>query len=41
MRQELVVLKSVDHPNIAAVTDLLEDNNNFYIVSELVKGETL
>lgn len=29
------------HPNIIRIVDLLEDNENYYIVSEVVKGGEL
>ena len=41
MMQELEVLASLDHPNIVRVHDLLEDKQNFYIVSEVVPGGEL
>ena len=41
MEQELNVLKIADHPNIVNLYELLEDNTNFYIVSELMRGGDL
>ena len=34
-------MKTLDHPNILRVYDLYEDNNNFYIVTELCTGGEL
>ena len=41
LEQEFEVLKTLDHPNIARVHDLIEDNKNYYIVSEIVKSGNL
>ena len=41
MEQELNVLKIADHPNIVNLYELLEDDTNFYIVSELMRGGDL
>jgi len=41
MQSELEVLAKTDHPHIVRTKELLEDENNFYIVSELVKGGEL
>ena len=41
MEQELNVLKIADHPNIVNLYDLLEDDTNFYVVSELMRGGDL
>ena len=41
MEQELEVLQKTDHPHIVRVMELLEDDVNFYIVSELVSGGEL
>ena len=41
MQQELEVLAGVDHPNIVRVYDLLEDQVNFYIITEIIKGGEL
>ena len=41
MEQELEVLQSTEHPHIVRVMQLLEDEVNFYIVSELVTGGEL
>lgn len=40
MEQELEIIKEVDHPHIVKHYELLEDQVNFYIISELVsQGE--
>ena len=41
MEQELEVLSNTDHPHIVRHLDLLEDDINFYIISELVGGGEL
>lgn len=41
MEQELDVLLKTDHPNIVRVVALVHDDNNFYIVTELVTGGDL
>ena len=41
MEQELNVLKVADHPNVVKLYELLEDDTNFYIVSELMRGGDL
>ena len=41
MEQELEVLQSTDHPHIVRVFELLQDDVNFYIISELVSGGEL
>jgi predicted ATPase len=40
-QQEAEVLASLNHPNIAAIYDLLEAEGSMYLVLELVEGETL
>src|SRR5262245_35291168 len=40
-QQEAEVLASLNHPNIAAIYDLLEVEGSMYLVLELVEGETL
>src|SRR5262245_9114720 len=40
-QREAEVLASLNHPNIAAIYDLLEANGSRYLVLELVEGETL
>lgn len=41
MRQELQVLANVNHPNIMRIYELLEDDNNYYVVSEIICGGEL
>lgn len=38
---ELSVLSNNSHPNIIRIVDLLEDSQNYYVVSELVRGGEL
>jgi serine/threonine protein kinase len=40
-RREAEVLASLNHPNIAAIHSLEEANGSFFLVLELVEGETL
>jgi calcium-dependent protein kinase len=41
MEQELDVLSKTDHPHIVRVIEMLEDDVNYYIVSEIIKGGEL
>ena len=41
MEQELEVLQKTNHPHIVRVFELLHDDVNFYIVSELITGGEL
>lgn len=41
MEQELDVLQKTDHPHIVRVLELLQDEVNFYIITELVTGGEL
>ena len=41
MEQELEVLRNTDHPNIVRLYDMFEDDVNFYIVAELMRGGDL
>ena len=41
MESELEVLQSTDHPHIVRVQELLQDEVNFYIISEIVTGGEL
>lgn len=41
MEGELDVLSKTDHPYITRVIELLEDDLNYYIISELVPGGEL
>src|SRR5215831_15530898 len=40
-KREAEVLASLNHPNIAAIHSLEEANGSFFLVLELVEGETL
>src|SRR5262244_3051707 len=40
-QREAELLASLNHPNIAAIYDLLEANEGRFLVLELVEGETL
>jgi len=40
-QQEAEVLASLNHPNIAAIYELIEVEGSRYLVLELVEGETL
>lgn len=41
MKNELRILSECRHPNIMDVQDIIEDENNFYIVSELIEGGSI
>lgn len=41
MKNELTILGEKSHPNIIRIVDLIEDDDNYYVVSELVKGGEL
>ena len=41
LQNELSILGEKSHPNIIRIIDLVEDNKNYYIVSEVVKGGEL
>ena len=41
LKNELGILGEKSHPNIIRIIELFEDNHNYYIVSELVKGGEL
>lgn len=41
MHNELKVLEETTHPNIMRIFELLEDDSNYYITSELIKGGEL
>ena len=41
MESELDVLSKTEHPNIVKVIELLEDDEHYYIVSQLVAGGEL
>jgi serine/threonine protein kinase len=41
MTQEMEVLANINHPNIMRIYELLEDETNYYIVSEILVGGEL
>lgn len=41
LENELSILGSKSHPNIIRIIDLIEDDENYYVVSEAVKGGEL
>lgn len=41
MMNELTILQKCSHPNIMNVTELLEDEHHYYIVTELLEGGEL
>jgi len=41
LQNELSILGEKSHPNIIRIVDLMEDKENYYVVSELVKGGEL
>jgi serine/threonine protein kinase len=41
LKNEFSLLFSNSHPNIIRIIELIEDDENYYVVSELVKGGEL
>jgi serine/threonine protein kinase len=41
LENELSILGCKSHPKIIRIVDLMEDKNNFYVVSEVVEGGEL
>ena len=41
MENELTVLQKISHPNIMRVFELMEDDTNYYIVTEFIAGGNL
>jgi serine/threonine protein kinase len=41
LKNELKILRECRHPNIMDVQDIIEDENNFYIISELIVGGSI
>jgi calcium/calmodulin-dependent protein kinase I len=41
LKREIEIMKTVDHPNILKLIEIYEDNENVYIVMELVDGNEL
>src|SRR6266436_1874308 len=40
-KQEALALARLNHPNILSILDIGSDQGSFYVVSELLEGETL
>ena len=40
MKQQLVTLKSLDHPNLLKMLDVLHEGNNLYVMYEATEGRT-
>ena len=38
LRNEMCVLQNLDHPKVVKTYDLIEDDDNYYIVTEIIKG---
>ncbi len=41
LQNELLVLEKTDHPHITRVFEILENNKNYFVVMELVRGGNL
>ena len=41
VRAEVTTLKSLDHPHIMRLVDVLETSSRFYIITELMRGREL
>lgn len=41
LNNELAILGEKSHPNLIRIVDLMEDDENYYVVSEVVKGGEL
>ena len=41
LERELNVLKNTSHPNLPKIYDLIKENDNFFLIMEIVKGENL
>lgn len=41
LRREIGIMKNLDHPNVLKMVDVFEDDNAFYIVTELMQGKEL
>ena len=41
LQNELAILGEKSHPNLIRIVDLVEDAENYYVVSEVVKGGEL
>lgn len=38
LRNEMSVLQGLEHPKVVKTYDLIEDDDNYYIVTEIIKG---
>ena len=38
---EVMNLRKLDHPNILTLHEIFEDNDNFYVITEMVNGGDL
>lgn len=41
LERELNVLKNTSHPNLPKIYDLIKENDSFFLIMEIVKGENL
>ena len=41
LERELNVLKNTSHPNLPKIYDLIKENDSFYLIMEIVRGENL
>ncbi len=41
MRDELKALQEIPHPHIMRTIELMEDDDNYYVVSEFLRGGEL
>ena len=41
MENELVIIEQIRHPNIVRIFELMEDSNNYYIVTEYIQDGNL
>lgn len=41
MKNEIHILKQLNHPNILKLIEVYEDDNEIHLVTELIEGENL
>jgi len=41
LQQEIEVLKTINHPNLCEITEILEDHENVYMANEIMEGGEL
>ena len=41
LKNELVILKQISHQNVVRIYDIYQDQDNYYIVQELMEGSNL